>query len=313
MLAKSLIKTYPILASNVSDVPYAAWFHKGGRGAGRHAGSIHYRMETLAKRSCSRVFYRSRHDEATPSSSKIITNDECGENIDDLVYELETIVPLENSMENIKYLWKQTLAYRHEKRARGIFSQFMTDCSAASAFGGELISLEFELMNPTAAKFEDMWNVIQQKILEKFRIDYRYIKNDLIQSLCLVREKNTIRGAKRTREEDYKENDARTLNPLHGIIDGIDFETSFPTPDVPRIIIVAKMFELGECYVVWKNSTIHVGNNLIRAFIVLCQAFTVFNVKCYAADKLFFSFFHASCFKLGALSTTSNKFLNQLF
>ncbi|XP_041781964.1 uncharacterized protein LOC121598758 [Anopheles merus] len=222
MLAKSLIKTYPILASNVSDVPYAAWFHKGGRGAGRHAGSIHYRMETLAKRSCSRVFYRSRHDEATPSSSKIITNDECGENIDDLVYELETIVPLENSMENIKYLWKQTLAYRHEKRDRGIFSQFMTDCSAASAFGGELISLEFELMNPTAAKFEDMWNVIQQKILEKFRIDYRYIKNDLIQSLCLVREKNTIRGAKRTREEDYKENDARTLNPLHGIIDWID-------------------------------------------------------------------------------------------
>ncbi|XP_041786044.1 uncharacterized protein LOC121601278 [Anopheles merus] len=40
MLAKSLVKTYPILASNVSDVPYAAWFHKGGRGAGRHAGSI---------------------------------------------------------------------------------------------------------------------------------------------------------------------------------------------------------------------------------------------------------------------------------
>lgn len=84
------------------------------------------------------------------------------------------------------------------------------------------ISLEFELMNPTAAKFEDMWNVIQQKLLEKYLIDYRYMKNDLIQSLCLVREKNTIRGVKRTREEDYKENDARTLNPLHGIIDWID-------------------------------------------------------------------------------------------
>uniref|UniRef100_A0A182HIA4 Uncharacterized protein n=1 Tax=Anopheles arabiensis TaxID=7173 RepID=A0A182HIA4_ANOAR len=92
----------------------------------------------------------------------------------------------------------------------------MTDCSAASAFGGELISLEFELMNPTAAKFKDMWNVNQQKLLENYRIDYRYIRNDLIKSLCL-------------------------------------FETSFPTPDVPRNIIVAKMCELGECYVVWKK------------------------------------------------------------
>lgn len=89
-------------------------------------------------------------------------------------------------------------------------------------------------------------------------------------------------------------------------------EMELPTPDVPLVIIAEKLFELGDCYIVWKDKAIPVGQNLLGAFILLCQTFTVFNVKYHPSDKLFYSFFYASCFKLESLSTTGNKFLNQL-
>lgn len=100
---------------------------------------------------------------------------------------------------------------------------------------------------------------------------------------------------------------------LHIIVIYFQLEVELPTPNVPLIIIAEKLFELGDCYVVWKQIAIPVGKDLLGAFVILCKAFTVFDVKCYPPDKLFYSFFYASCFKVEALSTTANKFLSQLF
>lgn len=77
-------------------------------------------------------------------------------------------------------------------------------------------------MRPNAAPFEEMWTAIQTKIVEQYRDAYRYIKNDVIKSLAVVREKNPSRGAKRPRDKGQKEEAARKLNPLHGIIEWID-------------------------------------------------------------------------------------------
>nr|XP_029736179.1 uncharacterized protein LOC115270954 [Aedes albopictus] len=184
----------------------------------------------------------------------------------------------------------------------------MKDFPVVSSFGGELISLEFELLKSNACCFEDAWNIIEPKILDQFRNVHRYIKNDVLKVLAVIREKNPSRGAKRSREES----EARKLNPLHGIIDWIDPELEIPTTEVPLIYIVEKFFEIGDCYLVWNDITINVGKDILAAFILLCKAFTVFNVKCCASDKLFYSFFYAFCFKLEPLSTTSNKFLDKL-
>lgn len=312
MLACSLVKTYPILGSTVTDIPHALWFHKNGRGEGRHAGKIHYRMELLAKKSESRVIHRQHADNPSTSTSNVSEIDQGGMNIDDLVHELQFAVPSEQTNPRIKDLWNQTLKYRNERRSEETFLQFMMDFPVASAFGGELISLEFELMKPAAAPFEDTWNNLQPKILGMYRDVHRYIKNDIIKALSVVRDKNPTRGAKRPREKGPKDEEARKLNPLQGVIEWIDLEVELPAPDVPLIIIAEKLFEVGDCYVVWKDVSIPVGKDLLGAFILLCQAFVVFDVKCCPSDKLFYSFFYASCFKIEALSTTGNKFLNQL-
>lgn len=76
-------------------------------------------------------------------------------------------------------------------------------------------------MKPTAASFDDMWTVIQLKILDQYRDAYRYIRNDIIKALAVIREKNPTRGAKRPREKGQKEEEARILNPLHGIVEWI--------------------------------------------------------------------------------------------
>lgn len=51
------------------------WFHINGRGEGRHAGKIHYRMEYFAKKSNKRVFHRRQQaiDEAVKSEQPEMT------------------------------------------------------------------------------------------------------------------------------------------------------------------------------------------------------------------------------------------------
>ncbi|XP_065090547.1 uncharacterized protein LOC135711600 [Ochlerotatus camptorhynchus] len=310
MLARSLVKTYPVLASTASDIPHALWFYKNGRGSGRHSGKIHYRMEFLAKKSDKRVFHRLSDDCQTLRASEVSEYDQDEATIDDLVLELQFAVPTEQSKSRIMDLWKQTLRFRNNIREEVTFLQFMKDFPVATAFGGALISFDFESMRPNAARFEDVWNVIQPKILDQYRDVYRYIKNDMIKALAVVREKNPTRGAKRPRPD--KEKEARKFNPLHGIIDWIDPEMELPNTEDPLIIVSATLFEDGDCNIIWKDISIPVGNNLLGAFTLLLQVFTVFNVKCCPSDKIFYSFFYAYCFKIEALSTTGNKFVSQL-
>ncbi|XP_065079427.1 uncharacterized protein LOC135702327 [Ochlerotatus camptorhynchus] len=347
MLARSLVKTYPLYVhyhfsfltyfsywmldhiyffssncvSKISAVNerkrafvfvllQALWFYKNGRGSGRHSGKIHYRMEFLAKKSDKRVFHRLSDDCQTLRASEVSEYDQDEATIDDLVLELQFAVPTEQSKSRIMDLWKQTLRFRNNIREEGTFLQFMKDFPVATAFGGALISFDFESMRPNGARFEDVWNVIQPKILDQYRDVYRYIKNDMIKALAVVREKNPTRGAKRPRPD--KEKEARKFNPLHGIIDWIDPEMELPNTEDPLIIVSATLFEDGDCNIIWKDISIPVGNNLLGAFTLLLQVFTVFNVKCCPSDKIFYSFFYAYCFKIEALSTTGNKFVSQL-
>nr|XP_029713738.1 uncharacterized protein LOC109403182 [Aedes albopictus] len=265
-------------------------------------------MECLAKQSDSRVFLRQRRSDQEPQTSDATEQAQGVANIDELVNELRFIVPSEQEKARILELWKQTLVHRNSARDEGMFWQYMKDFAVASSFGGALISLDFELLKPNACCFDDAWKSIEPKILDQFRNVHRYIKNDVLKVLAVIREKNPSRGAKRPREES----EARKLNPLHGIIEWIDPELEIPTTEVPLIYIVEKFFEIGDCYLVWNDVTVPVGNDILAAFILLCKSFTVFNVKCCASDKLFYSFFHAFCFKLEPLSTTSNKFLDKL-
>lgn len=77
-------------------------------------------------------------------------------------------------------------------------------------------------MKPTAAPFEDMWTAIQVKVVDQHRDMHRYIKNDVVKALSIVRDKNPTRGAKRPRDKGQKDEEARKLNPLQGIIEWID-------------------------------------------------------------------------------------------
>ncbi|XP_062534812.1 uncharacterized protein LOC134203994 isoform X2 [Armigeres subalbatus] len=308
MLARSLVNTYPVLASTVSDIPHALWFHKNGRGEGRHAGKIHYRMENLAKQSDSRVFFRQRETDQVPQTSTMKDIMQVAPNFDELVNELRFIVPTEQEKGRIRQLWQQTLIQRNNARDEGTFLQYLQEFPVALAFGGELLSLDFEVLKPNACLFEDGWNSILPKILAEFEDVHMFIKNDVIKALAVIHDKNPSRGAKRPREES----NARNSNPLHGILKWIDPDLEMPMTDVPLIFITEKFPEIGECYVAWKDISIPVGKNVLAAFILLCQSFTVFNVKCCPSDKIFYSFFNAYCFKVEPLSTTSNKFLNKL-
>ncbi|EAT37863.1 AAEL010194-PA [Aedes aegypti] len=307
-LARSLIKTYPVLASTASDIPHALWFHKNGRGDGRHAGKIHYRMESLAKQSDSRVFLRQRDAEQVPQTSGTTVVDKEEPNIDELVDELRCIVPTHQEKGKIEELWKKTIIQRNKARDEGFFLQYLKDFPVALAFDGQLISLDFQLLKPNAQCFDDAWNSILPKILDQYRDVHMYMKNDVIKALTVIRDKNPSRGAKRPREETQ----ARKLNPLRGVIEWIDPEFEMPSTEIPMIFIAEKLFEIGDCCVAWKDITIPVGNDVLAAFKLLCQAFVVFNVKCSPSDKIFYSFFHAFCFKVEPLSTTSNKFVDKL-
>ncbi|XP_062551888.1 uncharacterized protein LOC134217124 [Armigeres subalbatus] len=311
MIARSLVKTYPVLASKASEVPHALWFHKNGRGEGRHAGKIHYRMEYYAKKSDKRVISRPRAQQNTqepePEQPNLLDVDE---DLDTLINELKFAVPSEITKAHIKNLWRKTIKVRKDHRDEGTFLTFLGDFPVASAFNGLLITNDYEVMKPKSFDFGEAWSDIQRKILERHRDMFRYVNSDFIRALAVVREKNPTRGSKRLREEIDK--DLRKINPLHGIIQWIHADKDMPTPDIPQIIVVGEQFMEGTCSLVWKNVVIPVETGVLSAFVLLCKAFTVFGIKCSPADKLFFSFFNATCFKVEALSTTANKFMNLL-
>nr|XP_029715639.1 uncharacterized protein LOC109397381 isoform X1 [Aedes albopictus] len=302
MIAKSLVKTYPILGSAASDVPHALWFHKNGRGEGRHAGKIHYRMEYFAKKSDNRVIRRRQNPQqsqpdAEPDQAEPL---ETVEDFECLVNELKFSVPSEQTKTHIKNLWKRTIRFRNDHRDAGSFLTFLTDFPVASAFGGLLIMSDYEALHPKAPDFRAAWNELQEKILERYRDKYRFLKNDFIRALAIVREKNPTRGSKRPRERN--EQDLRKNNPLHGIILWINADAPIPEPDVPQIVIRGEEFVEGNGSLVWKNVAIPLETDILSAFALLCATFTVFNVKCSPSDKLFYGFFQRNvlqsrCFK----------------
>ncbi|XP_055526615.1 uncharacterized protein LOC129719171 [Wyeomyia smithii] len=311
MIAKSLVKTYPILGSTVSEQPYALWFHRHGRGSGRHAGKIHYRMERLAKLSSTRVFHRHRNKDGLQELYEIEHLDEDVEvNIDDLVKELKFSVPTDQTKGYIISLWRRTAKFRQDLRKEGTLLMFMTDFPVASAFCGLLISEDYQLMKPGASAFVETWDSLQLRVLERHHEMFRYIKNNFIRAVAIIRVKNPTRGSKRLR--DQNEEDFLKTNPLHGVVQWIEDGQTMPVPEIPQVIIVGPEFHDGDCSVVWKDIVIPTGADILTAFDILCKAFTVFNVKCAASDKLFYSFFAAACYKVEHLSTTAAKFINLL-
>nr|XP_029725459.1 uncharacterized protein LOC115265251 isoform X1 [Aedes albopictus] len=290
----------------------ALWFHWNGRGEGRHAGKIHYRMEYFAKKSTKRVFHRHRNQPESADEVALPGELDVAEVIEDLeslIAELKFIVPTDQAKTHILDLWKKTIKIRNEHRIEETFLTFMNDFPVASAFSGMLLAYDYTTIYPKAFEFKDSWKDIQPKILDRYRDMFRFIKSDVVRALAVVRQKNPTRGSKRSREEDQN---LRKMNPLHGVIQWINHEKAMPTPSIPQMIIRGEEFEDGECFIVWNNVTVKTESNVLEAFIILCKVFAVFNVACSPSDKLFYSFFGAVCHKVEKMSTTATKFLDLL-
>ncbi|XP_065088056.1 uncharacterized protein LOC135709595 [Ochlerotatus camptorhynchus] len=223
LLAKSLVQSYPMLASKVSDIPQALWFYVDGRGPGRHAGKIHYHLEYLAKQSGQRVINRkSAPKEETCESSE---HQPLGEiELITLIEELKFVVPTEDNKTRIAYLWDSTFDYRCQYRANKDVFSFLEEFPVASAFDGELIDYDFKKMKKNTVDFTDNWKHWQEKILQGHRHLFREISNDFVRALAIIRAKNPTRGSKRLRDEESAKE-----NPLRGIINWVSLEAqSFP-------------------------------------------------------------------------------------
>ncbi|XP_065095690.1 uncharacterized protein LOC135717503 [Ochlerotatus camptorhynchus] len=215
LLAKSLVQSYPMLASKVSDIPQALWFYVDGRGPGRHAGKIHYHLEYLAKQSGQRVINRkSAPKEETCESSE---HQPLGEiELITLIEELKFVVPTEDNKTRIAYLWDSTFDYRCQYRANKDVFSFLEEFPVASAFDGELIDYDFKKMKKNTVDFTDNWKHWQEKVLQGHRHLFREISNDFVRALAIIRAKNPTRGSKRLRDEESAKE-----NPLKGIIDWV--------------------------------------------------------------------------------------------
>ncbi|XP_055532980.1 uncharacterized protein LOC129723058 isoform X1 [Wyeomyia smithii] len=278
MLARSLVKTYPILASTASVVPHALWFYENGRGVGAHGGKIQYRMEYLAKKSQRRLFHRNHHAQASATVPLIDTQDNDESNIEELINELQLQIPTDQTKPRIFYLWKRTLHYRNNLRKNATLLQFIKDFPVTAAFEGQLITLDFESLHPNAPPFQEMWECIHPKILDQFQDVHRFLKNDLVRALCIIRTKNPTRGVKRPHDSE-NEKQVRKLNPLHGIVEWINQGMELPQPDVPIIVVLAASFDVGDCNLVWRDIVVPVGSDLLNAFVLLLQTFVVCNVN----------------------------------
>ncbi|XP_062550519.1 uncharacterized protein LOC134215318 [Armigeres subalbatus] len=269
-------------------------------------------MEYFAKKSNKRVFHRRQQaiDEAVKTEQPEMTEG-VEEDMEGIITELKFIVPSDQSKTHILNLWSKTIKIRNEHRNEGSFLTFLNDFPVASGFGGLLIAQDYKILYPKATEFEEFWNAMQPKILNRYPDVYRFIKNDFLRALAIVRQKNPTRGTKRTREEQ-QDLHLRKMNPLHGIIQWINPDKSMPILTIPQIIVVGEEFEQGVCYVVWNNVIFETETNVVQAFTILCKLFAVGNVTCAPSDKLFYGFFSAACLRVEKMSTTANKFLDFL-
>ncbi|XP_055522413.1 uncharacterized protein LOC129716602 [Wyeomyia smithii] len=120
---------------------------------------------------------------------------------------------------------------------------FMTDFPVASAFCGLLISEDYKLMKPGASAFVETWDSLQLRVLERQHEMFRYIKNNFIRAVAIIRVKNPTRGSKRLR--DQNEEDFLKTNPLHGVVQWIEDGQTLPVPEIPQVIIVGPEFHDG--------------------------------------------------------------------
>ncbi|XP_065085860.1 uncharacterized protein LOC135717162 [Ochlerotatus camptorhynchus] len=309
MLAKSLVRSYPVLASSVSVVPHALWFYLNGRGDGKHAGKIHYHMEYLAKRAEGRVFKRNAHKMEKEQSVK--HEDACVSETDlfAMIEELKFIVPVPENRNRIIQLWESTFAIRCQYRSNNDFMSFLEEFPVSTAFHGELIEYDFKRMTSRNVVFTEEWACWQHKVLHSYKYMFKEISDDFLRALAIIRIKNPTRGSKRLRNED-----ASKENPLIGLFQWIKLDDPLPESfKNPVLAIRGTSMTPGEqCFISWNNVNIPVGSNIVQAFGILCQCFIVFGTTCAPTDKQFLLFFKAVVFSTSSISTTGEKFVRSL-
>lgn len=308
IVAKSLVKSYPILASTVSDVPHALWFYKNGRGDGKHAGKLHYHMEYLAKRADGRVFHRKIQKRVEGHIE--LPNTQLPEfDLFSMVEEMKFIVPTAENRKRIMELWSSTFEYRSNFRVNQDFYSFIEEFPVSTAFEGELVEYDFKMMWNHTVDFGEQWSIWQHRVNNSYPHLFREISNDFLRALAIIRAKNPTRGSKRVRDDDTAKD-----NPLKGLIKWIKLDDPLPVDHkIPVLIIRGNLMEEGEqCFVSWNSVNMPVSGDIVRAFGIFCQCFDVFATTCTPSDKQFMLFFRAVIFSVGKVSTTGEKFVRSL-
>ncbi|XP_065092129.1 uncharacterized protein LOC135712957 [Ochlerotatus camptorhynchus] len=315
-IAISLVKSYPILAAKDAKVPQALWFHAHARGPNRHAGRIHYRMEYLARTSGERVIKRRRTEEQQTEPQAIVgsdatrTEDGPPSNIEELILELQYIVPNQHNKHRVLELWKTTFSKRQQSRDADEFQQYLQAFPVSTAYDGELITFDFQILKPAATSFADEWNKLEGRILTVHRAMYRELTNDFVRALAIVRFKNSSRGSKRAKTDDAVLN-----NPLSGVVKWIQPEDDFPqdSGSIPLLVVRGNFPDVTDgCAVCWGTIAIPVGDDLKTAFGIFIQCFPVFGVALNPSDKNFFLFIGGAVLNINTLTTTGAKFLHGL-
>ncbi|XP_029707906.2 uncharacterized protein LOC115254508 [Aedes albopictus] len=308
LVAKSLVKSYPILASTVSDVPHALWFYLNGRGDGKHAGKIHYHMEYLAKQADTRVFRR-KPTKVNADRDDLPSTEPPEIDLYSMVEELKFVVPVPENRKKIDELWAATFNYRSQYRANQDFQSFLEEFPVSTAFEGELVQYDFERIFNKTVDFEGQWHTWQEKLLKTYKHLFREITSDFLRALAIVRSKNPTRGSKRVHDEDAVKD-----NPLKGLITWIKLDDPLPTDQkIPVLVIRGNTMSEGEQrFVSWNGINMPVGGDIVRAFSTFCQCFDVFRTACAPSDKQFIMFFRAIVFSVDKISTTGEKFVRSL-
>ncbi|XP_055590855.1 uncharacterized protein LOC129742942 [Uranotaenia lowii] len=313
ILAISLVKCYPILASRVNpDCLQSVFFHRNARANGGHAGKIQNRMETMAKADSSRLFVRKprQQSESSIESGLAAENSTSAEEMLAMLNELKFIVPNSDNKKRILELWSLTYDRRNLCRKNQEMFMFLKEYPASISFDGELISYDYIRMYniDAASMFHSSWPNWMSKSISRYPYLYREIGNAFLRALAVIRLKNPNRGSKRARQLDEAKE-----NPLKGIIDWIHDESELPNCHaVPALVIRSNLFDKGYCYLCWNTLHVPVGEDIECAFIKLLQCFEVFGINCNPADKLFFNFFYATIFNTHKITTTGEKFVISL-
>nr|XP_029723539.1 uncharacterized protein LOC109403469 isoform X2 [Aedes albopictus]XP_029723540.1 uncharacterized protein LOC109403469 isoform X2 [Aedes albopictus] len=309
-LAVSLVKSYPILGASSTETPQALWFHAHARGTNRHAGRIHYRMEYLARQSGERVIKRRRIESSAPSENVPLVVEPCSADIQTLIEELKFIVPNQANRSRVIELWAATFGDRQTFRNENRLSEYFQDFPVFSAYNGELVSIDYAKMKPSAAPFIEIWEQMEPKVLKQHEHLYKEIRADFIRALSIIRLKNPSRGSKRKQDST-----ARKLNPLSGIIEWIKVEDDLPmTESVAPVLFVRgePMQASRDCVLRWNQWIIPVAQDVKTAFKLLVESFTVLKVSPAPTDKQFFLFMNGAVCQTETLNTTGAKFLHSL-